>query len=449
MIPNVDLTLLLVAVMVGIAAHIGLVVASRWTNALFLTTGAFIVICPLAAAIMPWASLLKLGRVYCTVLSFVIGLVLMRLWRPRPAGLAFLAFATYYFMAASWSEMPIDGLKFKGLYLLLVLVGLMLAYSVRDARDLANGLRAIALCGSVLAAVVLVEMVRNPYSVTGGRFTPWGINPNTMGREAALLVVVCAAVALYDRVKAWKVYGYVLGAFMAFMVLATGSRASTGMAAIGTLCVVLPFTRRPALLAGMAVLVGVAGAVILPYVEDTTRRLTDTSFENRAGVWGPGWQQFKDSPIIGHGWVFDLTVREGASSGNLHSMYLSILVEIGAVGAVMFLLMILYEFARGLRAIRLTRGATPENGYVFLAGGIVAGVLGYGTAESGPLTGSTACALALPFALALLDRLPEMVAERSVPDETFSEFADEGGYGYDPEAAAAYAQGTSGHPNPA
>jgi O-antigen ligase len=105
------------------------------------------------------------------------------------------------------------------------------------------------------------------------------------------------------------------------------------------------------------------------------RGVSDEHLENlsgRTGLWKIGWEMFKDSPVLGHG--FETGVRnEGVKYGlalgtNMHSSYLQVLVDTGTLGSIAWLIYILgmstktYKYYRHVgKSDELTRMSAVEN----------------------------------------------------------------------------------------
>lgn len=415
-----DLDLTTVAVIAGlfVLAHIVLLITSSKLNALMVLAAGFFVLSPLSAAtesalVLP----AKYGRVYVTVLMFVLGIFVMRAWRLRPTGLLYLLFAGYLAMAGMWSEAPQDALLYKGLYVAVVVAGLFLAYSVRDLSELRAGLRLFGLAGGVFALLILLELVRNPTAISHiGRLEAWGMNGNRLGQTAAPLLIVCAFLAFHDPAKWWKIFGYVVLSILSIVIFYTGSRGAAGEAALGCFIVGIPLIRRPVLaftVGASAVLLGLAVYKMIGIGStDASQRFLDTSLSTREDVWRYAMDQFRMSPIFGIGWASQTS--QGATDAtmeNMHSMYMQVLVETGLIGLTLMLSILAMIFWRVMRATAYIRAVGRAVPYWCLTLAIMAAVFAHGFFEAGSLAASMVNSLLLPFALGLVDRLPELVAE--------------------------------------
>lgn len=89
------------------------------------------------------------------------------------------------------------------------------------------------------------------------------------------------------------------------------------------------------------------------------------SLSGRTDLWATGWEMFKDSPVIGHGYAAGVRyegVKYGLRLGtNMHSSHMQVLVDLGAVG---YLFWVLFVFGSGMvvyRNYRYTRVLKVNN----------------------------------------------------------------------------------------
>ena len=437
MLTNLTFNALAILVMGVVISHVGLIAMSRWLNPIALIAGAYFVIGPLSSASdLPFVGVLKYGRVYVTLLLLFVAFFVVRLYRLRATAVAFLLFVGFYVMAALWSNLPVAALKYKGLYGLAVLSGFMLAYSIRDFRDLELSLRILLVAASVFAGIIVVQFLRNPAAlIQNERLALWNMNPNRVGQALVAMLILTAYIALYDRSVLWRRTAYIVGSVLGIMLIYTGSRAAAGATLIGCFIVAIPMIRQPGKLAFIGILVGITVLIALRASEVAgTERLLDTNLENRQGVWGAAMNHWKESPIYGKGWVYNI-IGDRAATANMHSMYLQTIVEAGIFGGILMVLAMVYVVNAGRRLLRYVRELDLVVPSAYLALGYVVAIFVHGAVESGTLLGSTLNAMMLPFALGLFDRIPEMLRGEDVwgvPIETFDdaeEYAEHEEYG--------------------
>jgi O-antigen ligase len=408
-------TTIIILVVVGVLAHVALLIGSRSVNPLFLIAAAFFLLTPLSVAErFPLIVQAKYGRAYVTVLLPLIAFLLLRIYHLRRTGVMILFFSCVYIVAGLWSPLPTRAILYKGNYGAAVLAGLMLAYSVRDLDDLKIGVRALVTAASIYVAVMVVDIIRNPAAISHlGRLEPWGMNPNRVGQTAATMLTLCAFLALYDSSKSWKIIAYMTGSVLAFLILASGSRGGAGEAALGCFAVSIPLFRRPGALLAVGILVGITVLVVFTRVEtEAGSRLISTDF-TREGPWGYAIQAFADAPVFGQGWVYTFELRPGGSSLNLHSIYLQVLAEVGLFGLAIVLSALGYIGLQSLRLLAAARAAGVHTGFTWLALALAGSVLAHGVFESAPIMGTSVNVMMLAFGLGLIDRLQEIYSEYS------------------------------------
>ena len=185
----------------------------------------------------------------------------------------------------------------------------------------------------------------------------------------------------------------------------------------------LPLIRRPgvAFLVTALVVLTAYGVVELthPATED---RMLSTDF-TRGSVWGPAWRLFQEAPVFGQGWVYTASESAAAATANLHSIYLQVLVEIGAFGLIVMLVVLGFVGLQCLKTLRLARSSGVETHTAYLAVGLVVSVFAHGTFESAPIMGSGVNVLTLALGLGLLDRLPQLYRD---VESSWDEYDEDG-----------------------
>lgn len=444
MLTDIDPLLLTGVVLAGLAGHLVVLVAARWVNAIFLICAAFLLASPLSVAtdLGGGVELIKWGRVYLSILMIVTYVGMFRVFRLGPAGLAFMVFLGFYTAAGIWSPSPLAAIAFKGLYALVVVAGVLMASSIRDFPELRTNLRVLLLGAGAYGLLVLAGLAREPGALLSGRLEIWGWNANRLGHDAAAMIALSFFVGLYDTSRIWKLIGLGMAAFFGIVVLGTGSRAAAGMALLSCAVMAAPLFRRPVLLSILVLL----GGLLLNFVSgmvasDATERLGEINFSNRWSVWNHALEVFGDNPVIGAGWVADMSRRAGGGTSNLHSIYMQILAETGLVGAALFLVMLLICGMRALGLLNVIRKVPGTAPYAFFAFALAGATLAHGAAESSTLQGTNLNGLLLPFAVGLLDRIPQMIREAQHATAEADAYEHEHGieysipYGEDPEAA--------------
>lgn len=314
-------------------------------------------------------------RAAVLVLLFAQGLVRLRgRGRGAPPPVPVLAFLALALVSTAWSETPVPTLGHAGLLTLVVVV----AFS-HVARHGASGPTATATMESAavamlaLVALGLVPFGRGEPLFVAGRLRGFFSNANGLGITCALLApwAVLRAARTTGVARAVAVAVVVGLAGLAFL---SGSRTGFGGLVLG--CSVTLFLRQPSRSLAVAIFCGVAialaslaggGDVDLEEgaVGQFARAETVSRLSGRLDRWQEGIERFEESPALGHGfkasWRYEAPDEADAQAGavtasgtNYHSQHVETLVDLGAVGEVLFLA-VLWSAWRRARAVARRR----------------------------------------------------------------------------------------------
>ncbi|MGI9014178.1 MAG: O-antigen ligase family protein [Phycisphaerales bacterium] len=427
-----NLTALIILGTVFFLAHVGLLISSRWLNLLMLVAAGYLLLSPMSAATsFPLVVPAKYGRIYCTVLVILLGFLVARVYRIRPVGIMFLAFVGLYALAGLWSDSPLDAIKYKGLYFAVVISGFFVAYALRSLSDFTNGMRLFGLACAGFAALIVLDMARNPSAISHvGRLAAWGMNGNRIGQTAAPMLTICAYLALYDPAKMWKVFGYCVGAVLGIIIIYTGSRGAAAEGMLGCFIVGIPLMKRPGLFAVVLIMFSITVYLAYTYSgasDEASSRFLDVSLDTRADPWSEAEYYMQGSPVFGVGWVSQIGSSGGETTQNMHSMYMQVAVEAGLVGLAVLFLAMLAIFVKGWNELRNMRAVGTHVHTMYFAVAMLVSIFAHGALEAGTITGSLVNSMLLPFAIGLLDRLPELQEQELLADELEWEH----GYGAD------------------
>jgi O-antigen ligase len=230
-----------------------------------------------------------------------------------------------------------------------------LARSVNRVRAL---LTAFVLGAFVPAVATILLYLRVGSAMR--RFSAGGADANSLAMTLALALPMAWYLSLTtDRpMLRWVCRAYVpVGLFAAAL---TGSRG--GMIAMMVALLVVPLTMKlsPRRLMAAILLLGLSGALVMAYVPDTLiERLSSTgqsleggSYGGRFKFWVAGVHAFTRQPLMGYGvggFVSAITPELGSQALVAHNSFLSVLVEEGLVGLILYLSMLLSVFYCVLR----------------------------------------------------------------------------------------------------
>ncbi|MFW6060542.1 MAG: O-antigen ligase family protein, partial [Phycisphaeraceae bacterium] len=373
------------------------------------------------ASALPGVVVMKYARVYVTLLAVAVALVCVRPWQIGPASRALLAFSLFYVLAALWSEDPIGGVMFKGLFLLTVMLGMAGVLAARDEEALWKWQRCVVVAAGVLTLILLAGVARQPGLLLGGaRLSLFGLNPNRIAETLGPLVVFCCFGVLYEHSKLWRTMAYAIGLSAAALLLATGSRGGFGQAMLGFMLLMLPLVRRPGVFAAVCIVVGVSVLLVLGVVEESRAvRFAEYDFTTRGQPWTGALARFRESPLIGIGWARMSTGEGWGSSVNMHSIYFQVLVEMGIVGALALAACLAWLGRCAWHAFRATAQEPTLRPMCLFAATLGATALAHGVIESGAIMGSSLNAMCFGASAALLDWLTIEARHRAAyPVET-------------------------------
>jgi O-antigen ligase len=320
------------------------------------------------AALIPLEDSLQLGvgRV-----SRLVGLVCFGLWVlatiatgrvrvPPVAAWTVAAFLGWAYLSYFWSADPSATLTKATTF--LQLGGLVwIAYDLLDTRERLSQLAVAIVIGAGLAGLLtIITAVQGEAARGVSRFTVFDAGPN----NAAAVLVLSIGVAMFLlRLHPARSRLAIVTTFVVISVVAVLLTASRGaLVALCSTVAVLIVDRRnlmkKRLVWGIAMVVVVAAFAVTVVPRASFERLGTTGTEITEGTlnarttyWRLALDLFEQRPIqgVGAGAFPEENLRLGASGKVAHNTFISILVELGLVGLVLFLL------AFGRAAARLAR----------------------------------------------------------------------------------------------
>jgi O-antigen ligase len=184
-------------------------------------------------------------------------------------------------------------------------------------------------------------------------------DPDIFGRFLALVMVLLAAVLLYDRNQREQLATTgVLAVLWAGLVL-TLSRSSLGALLVGlaTLAAIRWRVSRAVVVAVVVVAIGAIGVAVSPNTFGLNQGLNGAS-SGRAGLVSGGIDMFKARPLWGYGsaaFVTEYRKRHPGSSQTLaasHTIAITIAAEQGLIGEIAYIALVLVSLYVLLRGVR-------------------------------------------------------------------------------------------------
>jgi O-antigen ligase len=267
-----------------------------------------------------------------------------------------LVFAGWVTASIFWSIYPnLAMARIQTMAQLAAMVYLMWEFGHGDRRR--RGFMAAWVAGSFVVGGA--ALLRYATDVEAVRYSASGTNPN------GLAFILCLAVpmAWYLSLRTWSLVARIVyRAFLPFAIVATlltASRSALVVMAVSLLIVPLTAkwaTHATRLISSFAVLVAlVIGTSFLPSAP--LERLStffsgiDSGANGRFEIWRLGLNMFADHPIfgVGTGAARAIIQKSYFREAGMHNTYLSVAAELGLVGLVIFLLLLLMAIRGAVR----------------------------------------------------------------------------------------------------
>jgi O-antigen ligase len=215
------------------------------------------------------------------------------------------------------------------------------------------------LTAYVLGAYITASDTIMLYRTSAGeviRFAAGGADPNDNAMVLALGVPIAWYLGTTYRrpLLRWVCRAYLPVAIMGIGL--TGSRGGMLAGIVALLIVPLTITKlSPARLATAIVILGISGAAAVAYVPDklvqrfasTGAEVQDLRLGGRFTLWRAGVQAFAEKPVLGYGtgaFRKAVTPQLGVNTQVAHNSFLSVLVEQGIVGFLLYSAMFIAVF---------------------------------------------------------------------------------------------------------
>jgi O-antigen ligase len=229
------------------------------------------------------------------------------------------------------------------------------------------GLLAAYVFGSYVVAFTTIWV----YLTQGGSLRRFSVAADADPNDLAMTVALAVPMAWFlGTTLRQPLLRWICRAYLPIGLLVLGLTASRGgmlAGLVGLLIIPLSMTRlSPGRLATAITVLGLSGALAVAYIpEKTVERLAttrteveDLSFGGRFKLWRAGLIAFTEKPIMGYGtsaFKTAVTPQLGVRAQVAHNSFLSVMVEQGLIGLVLYLGMLLAVFWAMLRLPRFER----------------------------------------------------------------------------------------------
>jgi O-antigen ligase len=285
----------------------------------------------------------------------------IRRWRAfHVFALLFVIWAGVGVLMVNMQTIPKKFYTFVQLFLMLCMIWQLASTPRRQL-----GLLIAYLCGAYVAALVTIALFVQQSGLR--RFAAGGADPNSLAMTLSLGIPIAWYLGMTSprALVRWIGRGYLPIALL--VIGLTGSRGGMITAMTALLIVPLAMTHlSPGRLVSAIVVLGLSAALAVAYIPETAlQRLATTSesiqglsFGGRFQLWQAGLNAFAERPVMGFGpsrFVDAITPQLGSMAKVAHNSFLSVVVEEGLIGLVLFCAMLLTVFYAVLRLPRLER----------------------------------------------------------------------------------------------
>jgi O-antigen ligase len=252
-------------------------------------------------------------------------------------------------------------------YVQLIMV-LWIIWELAPTRQRALGLLAAYVFGAYVAALNTIMVFRTEAGLER-RFSAEGFDPNDLAMTLVLALPMAwyLSTTYHRPILRWICRGYLPVGL--FAIVLTGSRGGMVAGLVGLMVVPFTMTRlSPAKLAAAALTLAISGALAVAYTPQTIiQRLSSTQGQIESGtmggrttIWMAGAKAFIQKPITGYGsGSFAPAIRPILGYPRVsHNSYLTVLVEQGLVGFLLYIGMFFAVFFSALRLPLLERRFT-------------------------------------------------------------------------------------------
>jgi O-antigen ligase len=325
---------------------------------------------------IPWESLTAIGGItFITRITggLALGIAILsalvsgrvRRWRLfHVAALLFVVWCGSGVLIHGMGQVPRKFLTFVQLFAVVWMI-----WELAPSKKRVLGLMTAYIFGAYVSAFNTILLYRRESGALR-RFAAGDSDPNTL----AMILAMAIPMAWYLGMNSERpLFRWVGRAFLPAGVLAiglTGSRGGMLAGLVGLMIVPLTMTRlSPGKLATAMVLLFISGGLAATYVPDTiVQRLAttgseveDASLGGRFKLWVAGVNAFAQQPILGYGtsgFIRAVKPALGSRAQVAHNSYLSVMVEEGLIGFLLYATMLFSVFRALLELPPLERRFT-------------------------------------------------------------------------------------------
>ena len=315
---------------------------------------------------IPWEGATRFGL---GTIATVMGLVVSAFWitlilftgevrRPNQYLVVLAVFVFWVALSPLWSADPRNSMGAMLRWIQTLILAYILWDLYRTRAEILQGLQAFLIGTYASIAGASANFIgSHAYYSHYQRFSPGSTNPDGYGFTVALGVpIACYLAAAPESSRRTRLlaFAYIPVGFVGLAL--SGTRTASVAAAIGLLYGLALLTRlRLAARIVVVCLLGVAMFVVLPIVAPlksferfttTGTEITQGDLNGRTKQWEQGFQSFEQHPFTGVGADQYRTIN--TLDKVAHNSYVSVLVELGLIGFVLFATVLWIVFKHAL-----------------------------------------------------------------------------------------------------
>ncbi len=325
----------------------------------------------LFALVIPVDSLLTPGGVplvkFAGVMSFTcVILLVFNGMALRGSGwfmLICLAHISWFIASFLWTSMPIDYQHAHAInsqqsikaHFYLITVVLLMFQVIRSQRDLQ-----LLFVSFLVGCMWLIGLLLSSYE-PGARTVRHGLQ-GLDANEMTVIICIGVSLAVYllvlGRSVIWRLLGLIYLPLAMIAVLITGSRTGLVVMLVGMSGLIVLFLKAGIIirLASISVVAATSVWVVDAIPDKTLDRLMSTGTElsrgtlsERSITWKKAWYEFAEQPLTGQGLgSFRQSMNKHNVEYTAHNSYISIAIEQGVIGLLLYLAVIMTMFWQAL-----------------------------------------------------------------------------------------------------
>ena len=326
--------------------------------------------------VMPWEGILRFPGLGTG--AKLLGIIVAAFWlatvvttghlrKPRPFHLIIFLFVLWNAASFFWSAGAIRTLNHLATWIQLLGLIFILWDLYTTETALIAGLQAYILGAYVAVGSAIYNFFRgNAFYTHFQRFSPDNTNPDgfgfilVLGMPLAWYLATTPSISSKSRFWTYVNYAYIPMAFWGIAL--SGTRTALIASIIATLYGLIAISRvRPWIQAALILVLISTAIYSLPHLQTlksfqrlgtTGTELTEGTLNDRTIIWREGLASFVEHPLLGVGSNMYRSVNKFAkdNTGKVgHNTYLSVLVELGLIGFLLFGLILLIAFVQAWR----------------------------------------------------------------------------------------------------